>query len=167
MPQTPTSDFQALLRLLKDYDVDFIVVGGVGAALQGAPASTFELGVVHSTQKDNVARLLAALDPLEAYFRAQPERKLRPTASQLSSSGHQLLMTRFGPLDVLGSIGRAHSYQDLLATTVATDLGGGVMVRVLNLETLIAVKEETADAKDFAVLPILRRTLAEKKRPLE
>ena len=40
----------------------------------------------------------------------------------------------------------------------------GLRVHVLNLETLIAVKEEVAGERDLAVLPIMRRTLAEKRR---
>jgi hypothetical protein len=37
-------------------------------------------------------------------------------------------------------------------------------IRVLDLETLIAVKEELAGEKDRAALPILRRTLEEKRK---
>ena len=37
----------------------------------------------------------------------------------------------------------------------------GVVVRVLDLETLIAVKEELGFPKDIAVLPVLRRALKE------
>jgi hypothetical protein len=44
------------------------------------------------------------------------------------------------------------------------DIGEGIRVYVLDLETLIAIKEELAGAKDVAVLPILRRTLAERRR---
>ena len=44
------------------------------------------------------------------------------------------------------------------------ELGGGTTMRVLDLKTLIAVKEETDDDKDRAVLPILRRTLEELRR---
>jgi hypothetical protein len=44
------------------------------------------------------------------------------------------------------------------------DTGGGVRVRVLNLETIVALKEELASEKDLAVLPVLRRTLEEKQR---
>jgi hypothetical protein len=40
--------------------VDFIVVGGVAAVLRGAPVSTFDLDVVHSTAPENIGRLLAA-----------------------------------------------------------------------------------------------------------
>jgi predicted nucleotidyltransferase len=55
-------------------------------------------------------------------------------------------------------------FEDLLANSARMDIGDGIHVRVLNLETLIAQKEELAGEKDRVVLPILRRTLAEKKR---
>ena len=38
------------------------------------------------------------------------------------------------------------------------------LVRVLDLATIVALKEELADQKDRAVLPIPRRTLARKDR---
>ncbi len=68
---------------------------------------------------------------------------------------------RSGPLDLLGNIGNAHGYLDLLQHPISTDVGDGTAVRVLDLETLIAVKEEVAGEKDNAVLPVLRRTRAE------
>jgi len=147
-----------------EHGVDFVVVGGVAAVLGGAPVSTFDLDVVHSREKDNIARLLRALKALGAYYRMRPKRRLKPEVSDLSSGDHQLLMTRFGPLDLLGSIGRSRGYEDLLANTVKVEVGRGVRARVLNLETLFAVKEETADQKDLAALPILRRTLEERNR---
>jgi len=40
----------------------------------------------------------------------------------------------------------------------------GLRIRVLDLETLIAIQEELGGEKDRAVLPILRRTLEEKRK---
>lgn len=156
--------FLAVLRTLADHGVDFIVVGGVAAVLRGAPINTFDLDVVHSTGLENVDRLLAALTELEAFYRFQPELRMRPDASHLGSPGHQLLMTKFGPLDLLGAIGKGRSYAGLLRDSTEFDLGDGVRFRVLGLETQIAVKEEIGGEKDLAALPILRRTLEESRR---
>jgi len=41
--------------------VDFIIVGGVSAVLQGAPVTTFDLDLVHSREAENITRLLSAL----------------------------------------------------------------------------------------------------------
>jgi predicted nucleotidyltransferase len=154
----------AVLQTLADHGVAFIVVGGVSAVLRGAPINTFDLDVVHFTEPENVDRLLAALTELEAFYRFQPERRMKPDASHLGSPGHQLLMTKFGPLDLLGAIGKARSYRDLLPDAGEMDLGEGVSVRVLGLETQIAVKEEIGGEKDLAALPILRHTLEESRR---
>jgi predicted nucleotidyltransferase len=150
--------------VLRDHGVEFIVVGGIAAVLEGVALNTFDLDLVHSREPDNISCLLVALDSLSATYRAQPERALKPNASHLSSPGHQLLMTRYGPLDVLGSIGHSRTYQDLLPHAHQIEVAEGLRVLVLNLETLIAVKEEVAGEKDLAVLPIMRRTLEEKRR---
>lgn len=133
----------------------------MAAVLQGAPVNTFDLDVVHSTEAANVERVLAALAELDAVYRAQPELRLRPNASHLNSPGHQLLITRLGPLDLLGSIGNRRAWRDLLPHSTELKIGPGVAVRVLDLETQIAVKEEVGGEKDLAVLPVLRRTLEE------
>jgi hypothetical protein len=144
--------------------VEFLVVGGVAAVLQGAPISTFDLDVVHCTDSANVARVLAALEELDAIYRTQPDLRLRPNASHLSSPGHQLLITRLGPLDLLGCIGRDRSYRDLIAHTTELKVADSLLVKVLDLETQIAVKEEIDSEKDRAALPILRRTLEERRK---
>ena len=160
----PATDFPAVIRTLTEYRVDFIVVGGVAAVLEGAPISTFDLDIVHSRTDENVQRLVGALTPLDAHYRLQPERRIRPQASHLSSAAHQLLMTRCGPLDVLGAIGQSHGYEELLEHANEMKAGTGLPIRVLKLAKLIEVKSETAGEKDLATLPILRKTLEEKER---
>jgi hypothetical protein len=156
-------DYIAILRALVEHRVDFIVVGGVGAVLQGAPIMTFDLDIVHSTEASNIERLAAALESLDAWYRMQAERKIKPQVSHLASPGHQLLTTRFGPLDVLGAIGLGHVYGELIQKAIAVQIAEGVAVPVLELSSLITIKEETAGEKDLAMLPILRQTLRERR----
>lgn len=147
-----------IIRKLVEHGVDFIIIGGVAAVLHGAPVSTFDLDAVHSTAPDNVSRLLKALDELDAYYRIQPDLHLRPQRSHLESTGHQLLLTRLGMLDLLGSVGPGRGYAELLPCSSEMDLQG-TRFRVLNLETVIRLKEEIGGEKDLAVLPLLRRAL--------
>ena len=152
-----------LVRALAEAGVDFVVLGGLAAVLDGAPIATLDVDVVHSREPANLDRLLGVLGRLDAFFRIQPERRIRPEASHLAGSGHLNLSTRHGPLDLLGTIGRGRAYEDLLAHTVEMDFGGGVRIRVLDLGTVIAVKEEVGGEKDLAVLAVLKRTLREKQ----
>lgn len=158
-------DFVGIFRTLVERHVDFIVVGGVCGVLHGAPISTFDLDLVHSQDPANVDRLLAALEFLEAHYRTPGAKERKPDRSHLSSLDHQLLMTRCGPLDLLGVVGSGHGYRELLPESIDMDLGPGLRVRVLKLRALIRIKEETAHEKDKAVLAILRRTLQERERP--
>jgi hypothetical protein len=122
---------------------------------------TYDLDVVHARNAENITRLLSALDELGAIYRAQPERKLRPSESHLKGSGHQLLITKFGPLDVLGMIGDSRTWEDLRSHTQTMETSPGATVHVLNLETLVEIKEGLRRPKDEAVLPILRAALKE------
>ncbi len=132
--------------------------------LHGAPVTTFDLDVVHARNRENIVRLLAALEDLRAVYRVQPERQLRPSESHLASPAHQLLLTQFGPLDVLGMIGKSRTWEDLRAHAHTMEIESGVEVSVLDLETLIAVKEELGFPKDAAVLPLLRQALKERSQ---
>jgi len=79
-------DFMALLRALADHQAHFIVVGGVSAVLHGAPVTTFDLDVVHSRTPENVSRLLAALDDMDAYYRGRGEKRFRPSRDYLTTN---------------------------------------------------------------------------------
>jgi hypothetical protein len=160
----PESNFLTALRMLDEAGVEFVVVGGLAAVLNGAPVNTFDLDIVPARDEPNVAKLLGVIHTLDGFYRMQPERRLKPDASHLSSPGHHNLITTCGPLDVLGTIGRGLGYQDLLPHTIEMEIGEGVRVRVLNLATIITLKEELGGEKDLAVLPILRRTLEQKQR---
>jgi hypothetical protein len=75
---------------------------------------------------------------------------------------HNLRATRFGPLDVLGTIGKDHGWAELAATSDSVQLDSTLQIAVLDLPTQIAIKEEVAREKDALMLALLRRTLAER-----
>lgn len=158
-----TPNFLSRLQALQKNHIEFIVVGGVGEVLQGAPITTFDLDVVHSRDPGNLHRLLTALNFLDANYRTPGAKRRKPEYSHLQSTGHQFLMTRAGPLGLLGTIGHGHSYDDLIGQTIDIEIGEGLQVHVLKLDAIIGIKEETAGEKDKLALLILRRTLQEAK----
>ena len=52
------TDFQALLRTLAENRVEFILVGGVAAAVHGATRLTADVDVVYHRTRENVERLV-------------------------------------------------------------------------------------------------------------
>ncbi|MDM8535942.1 hypothetical protein QUF70_04240 [Desulfobacterales bacterium HSG17] len=154
-------DFLESLPVLVKYKVDFIIVGGVCAVLHGVPVTTFDLDIVHSRTSNNLERLMEALTELNAYYRGGPGKPLKPDVECIASSGHHLFMTDFGPLDVLGIIGKGHGYEDLINDVKILNFEK-MDLKILNLERLIRIKEETGHEKDLFVIPILRNTLREK-----
>ena len=75
MTKKPKPNFLEILKVLKEYQVEFIVVGGVCAVLHGAPISTFDLDLVHSRAPNNIDRLMVALKTLNAHYRGRGHRK--------------------------------------------------------------------------------------------
>lgn len=158
------NNFETALRDLVQRHVDFIVVGGMAAVLNGAPLNTFDLDVVYSRDPANLDRLLAFLSDADAIFRIQPERKLRPNMTHLAARGHLNLRTRYGPVDFLSNIGKGLEYDALLPNAEPIEIDDTLTVQVLDLETIIAVKEQLAGEKDLAMLPTLKAALREKQK---
>jgi hypothetical protein len=120
--------------------------------------------VVHARDAANVARLQPVLESIDAVFRIQPERRLKPNASHLGlsrpSESDYPVWTLGPPRD-----NRPRSWiPGTLPHSCDLNISEGLRIRVLDLETLIALKEELGGEKDRAALPILRRTLDEKRK---
>lgn len=81
--------------------------------------------------------------------------------------GHQLLTTRLGDIDCLGTIDGERTFDDLIAEATTLELGDGLRCRALSLEQLIGIKERAGRPKDLAALPVLRATLEERRRSPE
>ena len=56
MPKGKT-DFVAILETLRRHRVQFVLVGGVAAVVEGAPVATFDVDVVHDRTEQNIRRL--------------------------------------------------------------------------------------------------------------
>jgi predicted nucleotidyltransferase len=151
-----------IFAALKNADVEFIVVGGVAAVLQGAPVTTLDLDIVHRRTPENADRLARALESLNAVYRDDP-RRLRPGASHLIGPGHQLTETMHGPLDCLGTVEDSTTYDDLLPHAEPVEVEG-LVILVLSLPRLIEIKTKLSRPKDKLMLLQLVATLAERNK---
>lgn len=157
-----TPSFREILEVLNRHRVEYIIVGGVAAVLQGAPITTFDLDALIRVNPDNAGRLLEALSELEARYR-EHQSVLKPTEEDILAGGHLLLMTRAGPLDVLGYIGDGRRYEDLIAATSEVALASGTL-RVLDLEELIRQKKALDRPKDRAVADLLEQVFRSRSK---
>jgi hypothetical protein len=147
---------------LAEAGIDFIIVGGTAAVLQGAPIVTEDLDILHRRTPENVDRLHAWLLLHRAYHRFDlANRRLPPTREALLGTGHINLATDFGKLDVLCELSAGEGYDEMLADSLTLRTPG---IRVLGLERLIQVKSRAGRPKDRAMLPVLIATLDEQRR---
>jgi hypothetical protein len=77
--------FLGILRVLLRHGVDFIVVGGVAAQLEGAPILTLDLDVLYDKAAENLERLLGALRELKARYRDPAGRHIEPDRTKLET----------------------------------------------------------------------------------
>lgn len=156
-----TQSFRRILEIFETHGVEYVVVGGVAAVLQGAPMTTFDIHTLVKVDPENGDRLLRALTDLDARFREHGS--LRPTAVDIAAGGHMLLLTSSGPLDVLGFIGGGKRYEDVVDGVERVHIGS-LSIRVLTLESLLEEKKALGRDKDLPVVRLLEALVERRNR---
>ena len=154
----PVSDLNALLKGLGKARIEFILVGGVAAVVQGVPVTTFDLDIVHRRTDKNIKKLMIFLESVEATQRRPDDKVIKPDERDLRGKGHLLLTTCFGALDILGVIEKGLGFDELLPSTVEIKFKGH-NVHVLNLETMVVLKRGTAIPEEQYRLQVYEETL--------
>ena len=113
---------------------------------------TQDLDILYKVEPDNVHRLLAAFEELDAYVFNDP-RRLRFGFDHLNNYGHHLTETKAGRIDVLGSIGVNGDlhYEHVLADAIPLNVFG-LEILCISLEQLISVKRELGRPRDLAAV---------------
>jgi hypothetical protein len=157
-------DLPGFVRLLSGADVDYIIIGGVAGALHGAARSTYDLDIVYSRSQENVARLVAALNPVHPYLRgAPPNLPFVFDAATVKRGLNFTLTTDLGDLDLLGEVVGGGGFDALLPFTDSVDLEG-FTCRVLALPKLIAIKRAAGRPKDHDAIAELEALAEESGR---
>ncbi len=155
-----TTAFDAMLCGLADQSVDFVVVGGVAAELQGAAGRTDDLDIVYDRLPENLDRLANFLKGVGSTLRGAPGRV--PFAADPRTLAHTAVLaldTRFGALDLRQRIAGVGDFAASRALS-RTHAVAGRPVRVLSLDGLIASKRASGrprDRDEVAELESLRR----------
>ena len=124
--------------------------------MYGSRHLTDDIDILVRPVPANLTRLRTFLDSVDA--RDMRRRALDRVLHDLAGGGSARLRTALGALDILGEVPTEgdFSFDALLARSESLRIGRRP-VRVLALDDLIAIKEQTQRAKDLARLPELRR----------
>jgi predicted nucleotidyltransferase len=149
---------------LTDAQVEFVIVGGVSAILQGASITTRDLDICYRRTPANIARLVAALNPLHPRPRGFPpdlpfvfdERTVQLGANFTLDVGNEAL-------DLLGEMSAIGGYEEVIDQAADVTVAGR-SVKALALVQLIATKEAAGRIKDLAALPDIRAALELQRR---
>ena len=156
-----TFDPEAILRVLLENEVQYVLIGGLAATLHGSPHVTTDADIVPARDTENLVRLAQALSDLQARVRVEGEPEgiaFDISASMLSGVEILNLVTRYGDLDLTFVPSGTQGFTDLRRG--ASDIAiHGVRVSVASLADVIRSKEASDREKDRLVLPTLRQLL--------
>jgi hypothetical protein len=160
----------ALLRILAQAEVDFVVVGGVAVVVQANPRFTRDLDICYATDAANLDRLGAVLVSLGAKLRdVDADIAFVPDGRALRRTQMLTLGTREGNLDLLVDPPGSPGYAALRRRADVIELDG-TSVRIASLEDLLAMKRAIGrpqDQIDIESLEIARSRLRGRRRSRE
>jgi hypothetical protein len=158
------SDVEKLLKAFHQENVEFVIIGGLAAVLQGSAYVTADLDLCYSRKRANLEKLARALAPFHPPLRAVPDQvPFQLDLSALRSGMNFTLTTEAGDVDILGEVTGMGVYEQIVAFSEDLEIFE-VSCKVL---TLIKAKRAVGRAKDLKLLPELEALLeirkAEKK----
>jgi hypothetical protein len=159
-----SAQFEKLLPLFVNGDVEFILIGGVAGNVLGSARLTFDVDMVYNRGKANLERIAELLKPLSPYLRgAPPGLPFVLDMPALRNGLNFTLTTRLGDLDLLGEVVGGGGYRDLLPHTFVVE-AFGVKFRCVDLPTLIRLKRAAGRPKDLESIAELQALLEEMER---
>lgn len=158
-------DAAAIVRVLREHKVEFVVIGGIAGQLWGSPTITQDLDICHAREKANLERLAAALRELKAKLRGvEEEVPFLLDARTLFNGDSFTFVTAFGALDCLATPSGTNGYVDLKQAAEARPVGGGRKVWVSSIDDLIRMKRAASRRKDLLDLEHLGALRDERDR---
>lgn len=142
----------AALRTLRDFDVDFVIIGGFASRIHGSPLNTNDLDVCYSRDEENLEKLASALKDMDARLRGAREDIL--DAATLKAGDHFTFLTKYGAFDILGTPADSNGYDELVKTADKTNLDG-LEVWVTSLDDLIRMKLAAGRPQDLYQAEVL------------
>ncbi len=159
-----STQFEKLLPLLVNGDIQFILIGGVAGNVLGSARLTFDVDIVYDRGKANLEKISKWLKPQSPYLRgAPPGLPFTLDVPTLRNGLNFTLTTKLGDLDLLGEVVGGGDYKKLLRHTFEVE-AFGVKFRCVKLPTLIKLKRAAGRPKDLESIAELQALLEERER---
>lgn len=160
----PTKIIEAPLRLLGEYGVVCVIVGGIAAAIHGSLMLTNDLDVCYARDPANLERLAQGLKSVHARRRNAPEGlPFILDAETLKRKLNFTFTTDIGDLDLLGEVRGVGRYEEVVADSLTVELFD-YRFAVIDIGKLIVAKRAAGRPKDLIALPELEAILEDNKR---
>jgi hypothetical protein len=153
--------------ILREEDVEFVVLGGFAAVVRGSSLPTKDIDVIPSRDRTNLDRLGRALTRMNAMIRISGDPvPTKIDGGFLASVPHMLnLVTDFGEMDITftpaGSVG---DFEGWRRGATSEEIEDGLMVLVATLDDIIDSKRAANRPKDQMALPYLESLRDEIRR---
>jgi hypothetical protein len=154
----PDLDPAAIVRVLNNHRVRYVVIGGIAAQIHDLPVpATVDIDLTPDRGKQNLERLANAFDELEAGLYTAEERGSwfpRLPVDNWAQYDTLHLMTIHGPLDIVfAPDGASRGYDDLAPGAERLTLDGEPLL-VITAATWVALKQASGRAKDLEHLDL-------------
>jgi len=158
----PVLQAEALLRVLAEHRVEFVIIGGFALAAHGVVRGTKDIDIVPNPSPENVARLVSALrnlaaEPMLADDFDPSELGVDLDEEGLRQGGNWALRTRLGRLDVMQHVDGMKSYAALRQSSVQREVPGAGAHHFAGLDELIAMKVAAGRPQDEIDIASLER----------
>lgn len=148
-------NFEEIIRHFCSEKVEFVIIGGLAAALHGSSYITVDADFCYDRSPKNLDNLARALNKIHTTLRdASPDLPFHPDAATLKAGLNFTFSTDLGDIDIFGEVSGLGSYSEVLRETEEMTLFG-FSVHVLSLEGLVRAKRATARRKDLTIVPEL------------
>jgi len=152
-------DVEKQIRLVSEFKVECVLVGGVAATAHGSSIPTQDLDICYSRDEANLTRIVAALRSVHATLRGAPKEIPFILDEETLRRGLNFTFeTQVGNLDLLGEVRGVGLYTDCLKNADEVEIFGYRQL-VLSLEKLIDSKRAAGRPKDLIALAELEAIL--------
>jgi len=148
-------ELKKAIKSLSENNVDFVIVGGVALKLHSSAYVTLDLDFCYARTKENLAKIVSALEPFNPRPRDFPENlPYFFDERSLQNATNFTFQTSIGDIDLLGEVAGVGTYSEVKLMSDIFELYG-YDVQVLSISGLIKAKRAAGRTKDLLVLPEL------------